>query len=168
MVHWLILTTEADMQLHHEHAFDSSSVGNIIKSLAKSLRKIIEEIFEKIFQRTPKNISRKERTTIIFGALYIDFSHKLALPTIHTTAMNASAFTQHIQARDHITLERLDMAKQYSTLLANLDKHAFYNVHIAACGRIFKWNLLSDPKAAALRTALFGDAATIDNGYISD
>ena len=82
--------------------------------------------------------------------------------------MNASAFTQHIQARDHITLERLDMAKQYSTLLASSDKHAFFRAHIAACGRIFKWNLLSDPKAAALRTALFGDTATIDNGYISD
>jgi hypothetical protein len=82
--------------------------------------------------------------------------------------MNASAFTQHIQARDDITLERLDMAKQYSTLLANFDKHTFYRSHIAACGRVFKWNLLSDPKAAALRTALFGDAATIENGYISD
>jgi hypothetical protein len=41
-------------------------------------------------------------------------------------SMNATAFAQHIQARDHIALERLDITKQYGILLvlANVDKHA--------------------------------------------
>jgi hypothetical protein len=82
--------------------------------------------------------------------------------------MNALAFAQHMQARDHIALERLDITKQYGMLLVNADKHAFYRAHIAACGTIFKWNLLSDSAAAALRTAMYGDASIIDNGYISD
>ena len=84
--------------------------------------------------------------------------------------MNALTFAQHSQARDHIALERLNITKQteYWILLANADQHAFYRAHIAACGRIFKWNLLSDSAAAALRTAMYGDASTIDNGYISD
>ena len=81
--------------------------------------------------------------------------------------MKDSVIAQHVRARDHIILERLDMAKQYSTLLANSDKHQFYRIHIAACGRVFQWNLLTDPKAAALRTAIYGDDSTIDNGYIS-
>jgi hypothetical protein len=87
---------------------------------------------------------------------------------ISVAAMNPAAFAEHMRARDHIALERLDMAKNYKTLLANADKHAFYRAHIAACGRIFKWNLLSDPRAAALRTALYGEASAIDNGYSSD
>jgi hypothetical protein len=86
----------------------------------------------------------------------------------HISTMNASVFTQHIQARDHIALERLDNCKQYKTLLTNADKHAFYRAHIAATDRMFKWNLLSDPKAAALRTASFGNDAAKNNGYISD
>jgi hypothetical protein len=53
-------------------------------------------------------------------------------------------------------------------MLSRFDKHAVYRAHIAACGRIFKWNLLSDCAAAALRIAMYGDASTIDNGYISD
>jgi hypothetical protein len=91
-----------------------------------------------------------------------------ALTALSTATMNAVAFAQHIQARDHIALERLDNTKQYGILLANADKHAVYRAHIAACGTIFKWNLLSDSAAAALRTAMYGDASTIDNGYISD
>jgi hypothetical protein len=84
-----------------------------------------------------------------------------ALTTLSIATMNAVAFAQHIQARDHIALERLDITKKYGILLANADKHAFYRAHIAACGKIFKWNLLSDSAAAAaaLRTAMYGDAS---------
>jgi hypothetical protein len=91
-----------------------------------------------------------------------------ALTTLSIATMNALAFAQLIQACDHIALERLDNSKQYGILLANADKHAFYRAHIAACGRISKWNLLSDSAAAALRTVMYGDASTIDNGYTSD
>jgi hypothetical protein len=106
---------------------------------------------------------------------------------IELEAMNTVAFAQHslgklyastplrfvsfftvTQARDHIALERLDNSKQYEILLANADKHALYRAHFVACGRTFKWNLLGDSAAAALRTAMYGDASTIDNGYISD
>jgi hypothetical protein len=83
-------------------------------------------------------------------------------------SMNAATFAQHIRARDHIALERLDIAKEYGTLLTYTDKHNFYRTHIRASGRMFRWNLLRDPKAAALRTAMYGNASTIGNGYISD
>jgi hypothetical protein len=106
---------------------------------------------------TAKNYFKKSKNNNS-GAIHIyfyrDFCAAQVLLIIHTTAMNASAFTQHIQACEHIALERLHMAKQYSTLLANPDKHAFHRAHITTCGRIF--------------TAMFGDAFAIDNGYISD
>ena len=99
--------------------------------------------------------------------LHTNVQQKSKASNVTSQAMKDSVFAQHVRARDHITLERLDMAKQYSTLLANSDKHQFYRVHIDASGRMFKWNLLTDPEAGALRTALYGDASPIDNGYTS-
>jgi hypothetical protein len=80
--------------------------------------------------------------------------------------MNAAAFAQNIHARDHIPLERLDIAKEYDTLLTLADKHIFFRTHIIACGRMFAW--MRDCQAAALRTAMYGSACTVDNGFTGD
>eukprot|EP00953_Heterococcus_sp_UTEX-ZZ885_P032431 16947-Heterococcus_DN1.PRE.1 len=82
--------------------------------------------------------------------------------------MNAADFAQHIHARGHIALERLDIAKEYDTLLTMADQHIFFRTHLIAYGRMFRWNLVRDPEAAALRTAIYASACTIDNGFISD